>query len=184
MKDFVPWLRRLRLILWVPLVGFAIFLIVFSLGLGQPAQKTTPSALVGQPMPEFALAPGMAGRPGLSSADLRRGQPRLVNIFASWCIPCRQEAPQLEELARRGIPIDGIAVRDRPEDLARFLTTYGDPFRSIGADVDRRVQLNLGSAGVPETFVVDGSGVIRHQHIGPISSADMPALIAAYEAAR
>ncbi len=177
-------MKSLRLILWVPLIGFAIFLIVFTIGLDQPAVKTTPSALVGQQMPDFALAPAMAGRPGLASADLRRGQPRLVNVFASWCIPCRQEAPQLEELARRGIPIDGIAVRDRPEDIVRFLTTYGDPFRSIGADVDRRVQLNLGSAGVPETFVVDGRGVIRHQHIGPINTADMPALIAAYEAAR
>jgi cytochrome c biogenesis protein CcmG/thiol:disulfide interchange protein DsbE len=177
-------MKRFRLILWVPLAGFLIFLVFFLNGLNQPAQKTTPSALVGRPMPDFALAPGMAGRPGLSSADLRRGQPRLVNIFASWCIPCRQEAPQLEELARRGIPIDGIAVRDRPEDLARFLTAYGDPFRSIGADVDRRVQLNLGSAGVPETFIVDGRGIIRHQHIGPINAGDLPAIIAAYEAAR
>ena len=177
-------MKKLRLILWLPLIGFAIFLIVFAIGLDQPEQKTIPSALIGQPMPEFALAPAMPGRPGLSSADLRRGQPRLINVFASWCIPCRQEAPQLEELARRGIPIDGIAVRDRPEDLTRFLGTYGDPFRSIGADVDRRVQLNLGSAGVPETFIVDGRGVIRHQHIGAIMPQDMEAILAAYEAAR
>lgn len=177
-------MKKLRLILWVPLIGFVLFLIFFRIGLNQPEVKTTPSQLVGQQMPDFALAPALAGRPGLSSTDLRRGQPRLVNIFASWCIPCRQEAPQLEELSRRGVPIDGVAVRDRPEDLTRFLNTYGDPFRSIGADLDRRVQLNLGSAGVPETFIVDGNGVIRHQHIGPISAADMPAILAAFEAAR
>ena len=176
-------MKRLRPILWVPLAGFLIFLIVFSIGLDQPEQKTIPSALIGQPMPDFALAPAMAGRPGLSSAELRQGRPRLINIFASWCVPCRQEAPQLEELARRGIPIDGIAVRDRPEDIARFLAAYGDPFRSIGADIDRRVQLNLGSAGVPETFIVDGRGIIRHQHIGPINPGDMPAILAAWQQA-
>jgi len=173
-----------RLILWVPLGLFVLFLAVIAAGLFAPAERTVPSALVGQPVPEFDLAPGMAGRPGLSSAALRRGRPRLVNIFASWCVPCRQEAPQLAALARRGVPIEGIAVRDRPEDLARFLATYGDPFRSIGADVDRRVQMELGSAGVPETFVVDGRGIIRHQHIGAIYEADIPAILAAYEAAR
>ena len=176
-------MKRLRPILWVPLVGFALLFIFFRSGLNQPEQKTIPSALIGQPMPEFALAPAMAGRPGLTSAELRQGRPRLINIFASWCIPCRQEAPQLEQLSRSGIPIDGIAVRDRTEDLARFLADYGDPFRSIGADVDRRVQLNLGSAGVPETFIVDGRGIIRHQHIGPINAADMPAILAAWQEA-
>ena len=72
------------------------------------------------------------------------------------------------------MPIDGIAVRDRPEDLQRFLASYGNPFQAIGADADRRVQLDLGSAGVPETFVIDGQGIIRHQHIGAISPQDMP----------
>jgi cytochrome c biogenesis protein CcmG/thiol:disulfide interchange protein DsbE len=140
--------------------------------------------MIGQRVPDFALAPGMAGRPGLASADLRRGQPHLVNVFASWCLPCRIEAPQLAALSRRGIPVDGIAVRDRPQDLAAFLAAYGDPFRAIGADVDRRVQMDLGSAGVPETFVIDGNGVIRHQHIGAITDGDMATIAAAYEAAR
>jgi cytochrome c biogenesis protein CcmG/thiol:disulfide interchange protein DsbE len=176
--------KKLRLILWVPLVGFLIFLAIFARGLQQPQEKVIPSALIGQPMPDFTLAPALPGRPGLTSADLRQGQPRLINIFASWCIPCRAEAPQLDELRRRGIPVDGIAVRDRPEDLVQFLGAYGDPFRSIGADVDRRVQLNLGSAGVPETFIVDGRGIIRHQHIGPIMPGDMAGIVAAYEAAR
>ena len=176
-------MKSLRLILWVPLIGLIFFLVFFLKGLNQPEERKIESALIGQPVPEFTLAPGMVGRPGLSSADLRRGQPRLINIFASWCIPCRQEAPQLEQLARMGVPIDGIAVRDRPEDLARFLQSYGDPFRAIGADVDRRVQLNLGSAGVPETFIVDGRGIIRHQHIGVITAADVPNIMAAYQEA-
>ncbi len=175
---------RRRLILWVPLGLFALFMGVVAAGLYAPAERTIPSALVGRPVPDFDLPPGMPGRPGLSSMSLRQGRPHVVNIFASWCLPCRVEAPQLEALARRGVPIDGIAVRDRQVDLTQFLATYGDPFRAIGADVDRRVQMELGSAGVPETFVIDGSGVIRHQHIGAITEADMPAIVAAYEDAR
>ena len=173
-----------RLILWAPLIVFATFLAVVAIGLYAPTERTIPSQLVGRPVPEFRLAAALPERPGLSSATLRQGEPRLVNVFASWCIPCRAEAPQLAELARRGVPIDGVAVRDRPQDLAGFLATYGNPFQTIGADIDRRVQLNLGSAGVPETFVVDGQGVIRHQHIGAVMPQDMAAIMAAYEAAR
>ncbi|HEV2818788.1 MAG TPA: DsbE family thiol:disulfide interchange protein [Allosphingosinicella sp.] len=175
---------RRRLVLWVPLAIFAILGALLLRPLLSPPRREIPSALIGQPIPEFALAPGIEGRPGLASAELRRGRPRLVNIFASWCLPCRVEAPQLAELNRRGVPIVGIAVRDRPEDLARFLAAHGNPFQAIGADTDRQVQLALGSAGVPETFVVDGSGVIRHQHIGAITEGDMAAILAAYEAAR
>jgi cytochrome c biogenesis protein CcmG/thiol:disulfide interchange protein DsbE len=175
---------RRQLLLWVPLGLFVLLAPVFMIALWAPTERAVPSALVGRPIPDFQLAPGAADRPGLSSAALRQGQPHLVNIFASWCLPCRVEAPQLAELARRGVPIDGIAVRDRPEDLAGFLAAYGNPFRAIGADMDRRVQLELGSAGVPETFVVDGQGIIRHQHIGAITEADIPAIVAAWEAAR
>jgi cytochrome c biogenesis protein CcmG/thiol:disulfide interchange protein DsbE len=177
-------MTRVRPILWVPLAAFLVILIVFAVGLSRPAETVTRSALIGQPLPEFALQPAMAGRPGLATADFRRGQPMIVNVFASWCVPCRAEAPQLEALARRGVPLVGIAIRDRPQDLVQFLATYGDPFRAIGADVDRRVQLDLGSAGVPETFVIDGRGIIRHQHIGAISESDLPTILAAWEAAQ
>jgi cytochrome c biogenesis protein CcmG/thiol:disulfide interchange protein DsbE len=126
----------------------------------------------------------VAGRPGLSSADLAQGQPRIVNVFASWCIPCISEAPQLLELRRRGIPIDAIAIRDRPEDVAAFLARWGDPYQRIGSDVDSRVQLAFGSSGVPETFIVDGRGVIRYQHIGDIRPETIPEILQAYEAAK
>jgi cytochrome c biogenesis protein CcmG/thiol:disulfide interchange protein DsbE len=166
------------------LIIFAVFLAIVAVGLYAPSSRFVPSQLIGQPVPDFALPAALPGRPGLASASFRQGQPRVVNIFASWCIPCRAEAPQLAELARRGVPIEGIAVRDRPQDLAGFLASYGDPFRSIGADNDRRVQLALGSAGVPETFVIDGRGIIRHQHIGAITEQDVPAIVAAWEGAR
>ncbi len=133
-----------------------------------------PSQLIGKPLPDFALPPAMAGRPGLASADLPPGQPRLLNVFASWCVPCTAEAPQLMELKRRGIPIDGIADPRPAGGSGRLPLPMATPSRTIGADADRRVQFALGSSGVPETFVVDGQGVIRHQHIGEISAADVP----------
>jgi cytochrome c biogenesis protein CcmG/thiol:disulfide interchange protein DsbE len=173
-----------RLLLFVPLGIFAIFLAVVAAGLYAPAERTIASQLVGEPVPDFDLPPAVPDRPGLTATALRQGSPRVVNIFASWCLPCRVEAPQLDALARRGVPIDGIAIRDRTEDLTAFLSTYGNPFRAIGNDRERQVQMDLGSAGVPETFVVDGRGIIRHQHIGAITEGDMPAILAAYEAAR
>jgi cytochrome c biogenesis protein CcmG/thiol:disulfide interchange protein DsbE len=180
-------MTRLRLILWAPLAVFAVFLIFFARGMTPETpglEKVTRSALIGQPLPDFTLQPAVAGQPGLAAADFRRGRPMIVNIFASWCIPCRAEAPQLAALSRQGVPLVGIAIRDRPEDLAQFLAAYGNPFGAIGADVDRHVQLDIGSAGVPETFVIDGRGVIRYQHIGAIAESDLPVLLAQYEAAQ
>jgi cytochrome c biogenesis protein CcmG/thiol:disulfide interchange protein DsbE len=180
-------MKTLRLVLWVPVAVFLIFLAVFARGLGTQdpeKEKVTRSALIGQPLPDFTLQPALPGLPGLAATDFRGGQAKVVNIFASWCIPCRAEAAQLESLSRQGVPLVGIAIRDRPEDLAQFLGTYGNPFSAIGADVDRRVQLDIGSAGVPETFVIDGRGVIRYQHIGAIAESDMATILAQYEAAR
>ena len=173
-----------RLILWVPLAIFLAFALVLAVRLSSPADETVRSRLVGKPVPDFALAPAVPNHAGLASADLKGGGPRLVNVFASWCIPCRAEAPQLEALQKAGIPIDGVAIRDRPEDVARFLAEYGDPFDRIGADPESKVQVALGSSGVPETFVVDAEGVIRHQHIGDIRPEHVPEIIAAWRAAQ
>lgn len=173
-----------RLVLWVPLAIFVLFVATVAWRLSAPADEVIRSRLVGRPVPSFALPPAAPDHPGLSSADLASGSPRLLNVFASWCGPCIIEAPQLMELKRRDIPIDAIAVRDRPEDVARFLADHGDPFERIGSDLDTRVQISLGSAGVPETFVVDGEGIIRHQHIGVINPEDVGRIVQAYEAAK
>jgi cytochrome c biogenesis protein CcmG/thiol:disulfide interchange protein DsbE len=130
------------------------------------------------------LPAGVEGRRAVQSADFADGKPHLLNIFASWCVPCIAEAPQLLELKRQGVTIDAIAIRDRPEDIAAFLQRWGDPFRFIGSDVSSNVQFALGSSGVPETFVIDGKGIIRYQHIGEIRHEDMPQILAYYEAAK
>lgn len=157
-----------RWAIWLPLVVFLGFVGLVVIGLYRPADRTVASALVGKQMPQFDLPAAVPGRPGLTSRDLSAGQPRLVNIFASWCVPCRVEAPQLGELAKAGVVIEGISVRDTAQDLQAFLQVNGDPFQRIGADDDGRVQLALGSSGVPETYVVDGKGKITYQHIGEI----------------
>lgn len=173
-----------RLILWLPLGIFLLLVGTVAYRMTQPKDETMPSRLIGQPLPPFALAPIVPTHAGFASKDFAQGEPRMINIFGSWCAPCALEVPQLLELKRRGIPIDAIAVRDRSDDVALFLKRYGDPFARIGNDPATQVQFALGSAGVPETFVIDGKGIIRHQHIGYLRPEDVPALIAAYEAAR
>ncbi|MEA3008345.1 MAG: cytochrome c biosis protein CcmG, thiol:disulfide interchange protein DsbE [Sphingomonadales bacterium] len=173
-----------KLLLWLPLAVFLVFVITVAIGLRKPPDTEIRSTMIGKLMPDFALRPAVANHPPLTAQDLRSGKPRLVNVFASWCVPCKAEAPQLMALKRRGVPIDGVAIRDRSEDVAAFLAEYGDPFERIGADPASRVQFALGSSGVPETFVVDGKGVIRHQHIGDIRPENVDEIVAAYEAAR
>ena len=169
-------MKGVRWSLWV-LVAFAALVGLFALQLSRPKNDTVQSTMIGKPMPQFALPPAIEQRPGLSSADLADGTPHLLNVFASWCVPCAAEAPQLAELERQGAPIVAVAVRDRPEDLAAFFARYGNPFSRIGADKVRTVQLLIGSSGVPETFVIDGRGVIRYQHVGDIRDEHVPLLL-------
>lgn len=169
--------------LWLPLALFAGFFALVMVGLYKPADREVASAFIGKPLPQFDLRPATQGRPGLAFAKFTDGKPRLLNVFASWCVPCAAEAPQLAQLAASGAEIDGIAIRDRPEDVAAFLQRNGNPFAAIGADDVSAVQLAIGSSGVPETFVIDGKGVIRHQHIGDIRAEDVPVLLAKLRAA-
>ena len=166
-----------RWALWLPLGFFAGFVALVLVGLFWPASKEVVSRFVGQPLPEFNLAPASDDRPGLARADFT-GKPRLLNVFASWCVPCAVEAPQLAALKDAGVEIHGVAVRDHKLELAAFLARNGNPFARIGADNLSTVQVGIGSAGVPETFVIDGKGVIRHQHIGVITADDVPKLLA------
>jgi cytochrome c biogenesis protein CcmG, thiol:disulfide interchange protein DsbE len=163
--------------LWLPLAVFAAFVALVVIGLYRPADREVASGMVGKPLPEFALPPAVEGVPGLASADFKGGQLRLLNVFASWCVPCAVEAPQLAALQEAGVEIDGVAIRDRSEDVAAFLERHGNPFARIGKDDVSAVQLALGSSGVPETFVIDGQGVIRYQHIGEIRPEQVPMIL-------
>jgi cytochrome c biogenesis protein CcmG, thiol:disulfide interchange protein DsbE len=173
-----------RLAIWIPLGLFILFFVVVASGLFKPSSATITSKMIGKPLPTFSLPAAHDGQPGLGSASFKQGKPRLLNIFASWCIPCIAEAPVLLSMKNAGVPIDSIAIRDRPVDVARFLARNGNPYERIGSDVDSSVQLALGSSGVPETFVIDGRGIIRYQHIGDIRPEDVPDMIAALKAAR
>jgi cytochrome c biogenesis protein CcmG/thiol:disulfide interchange protein DsbE len=171
------------LYLWVPLALFAFFAGLAAYMLTQDKSQFVESTMIGQPLPAFALDPAFAGLPGAAKADFS-GKPKLLNIWASWCLPCIAEAPQLEALQKQGVEIVGIAIRDRPEDVANFLARHGNPYSRIGSDPISEVQLAIGSSGVPETFVIDSNGVIRYQHIGDIRESDVPKLLAELEKAR
>lgn len=160
-----------RSVRWALLAPFALFaMVAVLLGIGLTLNpREIPSPLIGKRVPEFAL-PSVKGRAlGLSSADLKR-EVSLVNVFASWCVACREEHPVFMQLQREGfVPIHGLNYKDRPEDAARWLDTLGDPYTRTGADLDGRVAIDWGVYGVPETFVIDRDGSIAYKHIGAIT---------------
>ena len=159
--------RRLRLLYLLPGLSFAALLVAFFAGLGRDPGKL-PSALLGNPVPGFTLPPVQGRTLGLSSTDLH-GDVSIVNVFASWCVPCREEHPLLMRLSRSGAaPIHGINYKDKPADAARWLDTMGDPYVRTGADLDGRVSIDWGVYGVPETFIVDARGHIVWKQIGAI----------------
>ncbi|MBN8500816.1 MAG: redoxin family protein [Sphingomonadales bacterium] len=160
--------KRSAMVLWLPALLFSGFVAVVAYNLSNPAERVVRSALIGKPLPQFALQPAISGQPGLSRTDMADGKVRLLNIFASWCIPCAVEAPQLAQIKASGVEVVGVAIRDRPEELQAFLDRNGNPYSRIGADNVSAIQFSLGSSGVPESFVIDGKGVIRYQHIGEI----------------
>lgn len=173
-----------RLWLLVPLLLFVGFVAAAAWRLSAPQDTSIRSRMVGRDVPEFAAVPMLPGRSGLTSADLGQGTPRLVNFFASWCVPCIAEAPVLLDLQKRGVVIEAIALRDKPTDVSDFLGKYGDPFASIGSDPVGEAQIAFGSSGVPESFIVDGEGVIRYQHIGPIAPEQVAEVMAEWKKAQ
>lgn len=155
---------------FIPLI---IVTVLVSLFLGMMLSDRNPKELdsvrIGKSAPAFSLAPLAEGRANLTEADLKTGKPVLVNFFASWCLPCRAEHESLMTLAgEHGIQIIGIAYKDEPERSRAFLAELGNPFARTGIDQDGRVAIDWGVSGVPETFLVDGDGIVRYRHWGPI----------------
>ncbi len=160
--------------LWIaaiPIVVFAGLAALFWKGLsGNPSE--IPSALIGQPVPDVTLptVEGL-GIPAFDKASLSQGQVTLVNVWASWCGPCRLEHPFLMELTKRDdIRVVGLNYKDEPENARRFLGTLGQPYDAAVADAQGRAAVDWGVYGVPETFVIDGQGIIRYKFIGPLSA--------------
>jgi cytochrome c biogenesis protein CcmG, thiol:disulfide interchange protein DsbE len=159
---------------WISVVPFAVFALMaagFYVGLGIDS-NVLPSALIDRPAPDFALPPLPGEEHGFSSADLQ-GHVSLVNIFASWCTPCRAEHLVLNALARsKRVMIYGIDYKDKHDAALAWIAELGNPYVRIGAD-DGRVGIDWGVYGVPETFVVDRDGRIRYKHVGPLAAADL-----------
>ena len=162
-----------RLMFLLPLLLFAALAGYFAYALYSGRDpRELPTALLDKPAPEFDL-PGLTEGERLSIATLR-GQVFVLNVFASWCAPCRVEHPLLLRLARQEkIHLVGIAYKDRPEDSRRFLAELGNPYRATGMDRDGRVGIDFGLYGVPETYVIDRQGHIRKRFVGPLSPAQV-----------
>ena len=163
------------LLFGVPLLVFAGLTVLFYLRLGAGDPGALPSALIGRPAPAFDLPPlpglvaGAKAVPGLATADLRAGRVTIVNVFASWCAPCRAEHPLLLRLAADPqLRLVGINYKDDPENARRFLGRLGNPYAAVGADANGRAAIDWGVYGVPETFVVGGDGTIRFKLVGPL----------------
>jgi cytochrome c biogenesis protein CcmG/thiol:disulfide interchange protein DsbE len=165
----------------LPLLGLLGLVGVFALTL-RNASTDLPSVLVNKPAPEFSLAPLLrSGVPGLARSDLI-GQVSIVNVFASWCIPCRDEHPLLVELKERtGVRLFGLNLKDEGKNAAAFLEELGNPYDAIGADTNGRASIDWGVYGVPETFLVRGDGVVLSRRVGPLDRKSLEDLIVSIE---
>ncbi|RBO54302.1 DsbE family thiol:disulfide interchange protein [Rhodovulum sp. BSW8] len=160
--------RRISPLLLVPPVIFAGLAALFFIGMTRDDPNALPSMLVGKPAPALELT-DLGGEAPFTAETLRDGQVKLVNFWASWCAPCREEHPDLKALAEAGVPIYGINYKDDPAKAQRFLDELGDPFAAIGADASGRTAIEWGVYGVPETFVLDGNGMVLLRHPGPLT---------------
>ena len=169
-------MKRLLYVIPVAIVGGLMW--AFAVFLQQGPPGFLPSQLVGKSAPEFTLPPLDAEAQSFTRAELAQGRPTVINFFASWCTPCRVEHPTLQAMAARGdITLYGIDYKDNPEKARAFLNELGNPFGRINEDRDGRAAIDFGVTGVPETFVVDGNGVIKAHYAGPLSDAVVRRLI-------
>jgi len=167
-----------RLFFLVPVMIFVGLAWLLYIGLFQGPPSLLPSPLVGKPAPDIALPALDAEAQKFDRAELGQGRPIIINFWASWCAPCRIEHSTLEALAaRKGITLYGVDYKDKPDDARAFLSELGNPFGKINEDRDGRVAIDWGVTGVPETFVIDGKGIIRVHYAGPLNDQLVERLI-------
>jgi cytochrome c biogenesis protein CcmG/thiol:disulfide interchange protein DsbE len=161
----------------LPFVAFVALAIAFYANLNGPAPDQLPSVMIGKPVPNDPLPALDAEAQGFGPADLK-GHITVVNVWASWCAPCRQEAPALADLAKRkDIALYGFVYKDKP-DLARgFLHELGNPFARIGLDANGSTAIDWGVYGVPETYVIDAKGIIRERFVGQLTPDSVASVI-------
>ena len=174
--------RRRGLLTLLPLLIFGALAILFFARLFAGDASRIPSALIGQSAPPLDL-PALDGPTGVKDADLRQGHVSVVNIFASWCVPCHEEHAILldlaadKALAAKGVRMIGVAQKDDPENIRRFLGAKGDPYSRVGVDRDGRAGIEWGVYGVPETFIVKGDGTIAFKLVGPMSAQTLASVV-------
>jgi cytochrome c biogenesis protein CcmG/thiol:disulfide interchange protein DsbE len=172
-----------RLLFLVPVAVFVVLAWLLYVGLFQGPPSVLPSPLVGKPAPGIALPPLDAENQGFARNELGQGKPIIVNFWASWCVPCRLEHPALMALAKReGVTLYGVDYKEAlygksEKDARDFLSELGNPFSKINQDQEGRVSIDWGVTGVPETFVIDGKGVIRVHYAGPLNDQIVERLI-------
>jgi cytochrome c biogenesis protein CcmG/thiol:disulfide interchange protein DsbE len=180
-----------RWIFALPVLAFATIAYFLFQSLAAPPPQILPSALIDKPAPHLTLPALDAATEGFGPRDLAAGHVTVVNVFASWCIPCHEEAPTLMNLAAlaqpKGFQIYGMVQKDTPQNIRGFLAEAGNPFGRIGLDADGRASIEWGVYGAPETFVVDGKGIIRFKYVGAltdqiVSSQLLPAIEQAKQA--
>ena len=170
--------KKRNWIAFAPIILFAGLAAVFALQLvsGKDTSQL-PSMLIGKPAPTTDLPPLDPSAPGLKSSDFT-GRVTVLNVFASWCVPCREEAPALIEFSKdKRFTLAGLNYKDKPENAARFLAEFGNPFAVIGADIGGRAGIDWGVYGVPETYVIGRDGTIRFKFVGPLDEASWKASV-------
>jgi cytochrome c biogenesis protein CcmG/thiol:disulfide interchange protein DsbE len=161
-----------RWVFIVPIAAFAVLAFFLFRSLWSPAPDLVPSALLNRPAPRLTLPALDARSAAFTPADLANGHVSVVNVFASWCAPCRTETAPLMTLSRMpGVALYGLTQKDKPDATRAFLDEVGNPFARIARDDDGRASIEWGVYGVPETYVVDGRGIIRLKYVGPLSDA-------------
>lgn len=174
--------RRRPLLTLLPLLIFGAVAALFFARLFAGDASKIPSALIGQSAPALDL-PALDGGAALIDADLRQGHVSIVNVFASWCLPCHEEHALLvdmaadKELAAKGVRLIGVAQKDEPENVRRFLGAKGDPYAKVGLDRDGRAGIEWGVYGVPETFIIKGDGTVAFKFIGPMSAETLASVV-------